>query len=185
LELRGAGNILGTEQSGHIATIGYELYCELLEKTVRQLQNLPPKEHVEVNIDLPGEAYLPRRYVPDQRHKIDLYRRLSRVATLQELRDLATEMADRFGPRPDAVDRLLERMELRVLAHGWGIESIHVEEKFVVLGYVNHKKIEQLGRLLKGALRIADTKSAYIPLPSKGISHEQLPAYVKSLLQHD
>ncbi|MGC3970846.1 MAG: transcription-repair coupling factor [Pirellulales bacterium] len=150
LEIRGAGNILGTEQSGHIATIGYELYCELLEKTVRQLQNLPPKEHVEVNIDLPGEAYLPRRYVPDQRHKIDLYRRLSRVATLQELNDLATEMADRFGPRPDAVERLLERMELRVLAHGWGIESIHVEEKYVVFGYADRTKIERLGKLLKG-----------------------------------
>src|SRR4029079_3962238 len=128
LEIRGAGNILGTEQSGHIATVGYELYCELLEKTVRHLQNLPPKEHVEVNLDLPGEAYLPRRYVPDMRQKIDLYRRLSRVSTMTELEELAGEMVDRYGPRPDAVDRLLRRIELRLLAHGWGIESIHLEE---------------------------------------------------------
>ena len=101
LEIRGAGNILGTEQSGHIATVGYELYCELLEKTVRQLQNLPPKEHVEVNIDLPGEAYLPRRYVPDQRHKIDLYRRLSRVSTLQELGDLLPANVATSGSRQE------------------------------------------------------------------------------------
>ena len=76
LEIRGAGNILGTEQSGHIATVGYELYCELLEQAVRQLKKLPPKEFVDVTLDLPGEAYLPRTYVPDMRLKIDLYRRL-------------------------------------------------------------------------------------------------------------
>ncbi len=60
LELRGAGNILGTQQSGHIATVGYEMYCALLERAVRQLKKLPPRESVDVNIDLPGEAYLPR-----------------------------------------------------------------------------------------------------------------------------
>ena len=81
LELRGAGNILGTQQSGHIATVGYELYCALLEKAVRQLKKLPPRETVDVNIDLPGEAYLPRGYVPDMRAKIDLYRRLARLTT--------------------------------------------------------------------------------------------------------
>ena len=80
LELRGAGNILGTQQSGHIAVVGYELYCELLEQAVRRLKKLPPKESVDVEVDLPGEAYLPRTYVPDMRLKIDLYRRLARVA---------------------------------------------------------------------------------------------------------
>ena len=76
LEIRGAGNILGTEQSGHIAAVGYELYCELLEQAVRRLRELPPKTSIEVDVDLPGEGYLPRSYVPDMRLKIDLYRRL-------------------------------------------------------------------------------------------------------------
>ena len=75
LEIRGAGNLLGTEQSGHIAAIGYEMYCELLESAVRKLQRLPPKLTIDVTIDLPGEAYLPQQYVPDMRLKIDLYRR--------------------------------------------------------------------------------------------------------------
>src|SRR3989304_563925 len=78
-ERRGAGNILGTQQSGHIAMVGYELYCALLEKAVRALKKMPPRESIDVNIDLPGEAYLPRGYVPDMRAKIDLYRRLGRV----------------------------------------------------------------------------------------------------------
>ena len=88
LEIRGAGNILGTEQSGHIATVGYELYCDLLEQAVRRLKQLPPKTSIEVDVDLPGEGYIPRSYVPDMRLKIDLYRRLARVSNRSELDDL-------------------------------------------------------------------------------------------------
>ncbi len=89
LELRGAGNILGTQQSGHIATVGYELYCELLELAVRKLKQLPPKVSLDISIDLPCEAYIPRTYVPDMRLKIDLYRRFARVASNEEWEDLA------------------------------------------------------------------------------------------------
>ena len=103
LELRGAGNILGTQQSGHIATVGYEMYCALLERAVRQLKKLPPRESVDVNIDLPGEAYLPRDYVPDMRAKIDLYRRLAQLTTEAAVDDFASELADRFGPLPPVV----------------------------------------------------------------------------------
>ena len=80
LEIRGAGNLLGTQQSGHIAAVGYELYCQLLENAVRTLQQMPPKVRLDVDIDLPGEAFLPDDYVPDMRLKIDLYRRLTRVS---------------------------------------------------------------------------------------------------------
>ena len=76
LEIRGAGNILGTQQSGHIAAVGYELYCQLLEKAVQQLKQQPLKQPIEVDVDLPGEGHIPRSYVPDMRLKIDLYRRL-------------------------------------------------------------------------------------------------------------
>ena len=107
LEIRGAGNMLGTQQSGHIAAVGYELYCQLLENAVRHLQKKPPKISLEVDIDLPGKAYLPDDYVPDMRLKIDLYRRLSRVEAYQQLDDLRGEMRDRFGPIPAPVERLL------------------------------------------------------------------------------
>ena len=72
LEIRGAGNILGTEQSGHIAAVGYEMYCTLLDNAVRQLKNLPPREAIEVNVDLPWPAYLPRDYVPGQKLRIEV-----------------------------------------------------------------------------------------------------------------
>ncbi|MEN6449975.1 MAG: transcription-repair coupling factor, partial [Thermoguttaceae bacterium] len=128
LEIRGAGNILGAEQSGHIAAIGYELYCDLLGQAVAQLKSLPPKTTIEVDVDLPGEGYIPRSYVPDMRLKIDLYRRLARISNASELEDLATALADRFGPPPPPVRHLLELAGVRIAAHRWGITSIHLED---------------------------------------------------------
>src|SRR5436305_364432 len=98
LEIRGAGNILGTQQSGHIAAVGYELYCQLLENAVRQLKKMPLRQPLEVNVDLPWAAYLPRDYVAGQRARIEVYRRLTRVRSLQ----LA---------KPPARDSLLDRLD--------------------------------------------------------------------------
>src|SRR5262249_39494831 len=100
LEIRGAGNILGTQQSGHIAAVGYELYCQLLEQAVRRLKHMPIKTHLEVNIDLPWPAFLPRDYVPGQKQKIEVYRRLARIRKLERLEDFRGELRDRFGPIP-------------------------------------------------------------------------------------
>src|SRR5262249_3640227 len=79
LEIRGAGNILGTQQSGHIAAVGYEMYCQLLENAVRRLKNQPLRTPLEATVDLPWQAFLPRPYVPGQRLRIEVYRRLARL----------------------------------------------------------------------------------------------------------
>ena len=120
--------------------VGYELYCELLEQAVRRLKKLPPKESVDVEVDLPGEAYLPRTYVPDMRLKIDLYRRLAR-ADHEHLAEIGAELVDRFGPRPPEVDHMLALVEIRLLAHHWAIRSIHLEPGFVVMRYTDRKRI--------------------------------------------
>jgi transcription-repair coupling factor (superfamily II helicase) len=183
LEIRGAGNILGTEQSGHIAAVGYELYCELLEKSVRQLKKLPEKVTIAVNVDLPGEAFLPRTYVPDMRLKIDLYRRLARVADLGELAELAAELADRFGPRPAVVERLLLRCELAISAASRRVDSIHLEEGFVVFGYCDRSEIEKLAKCLGGRLRLVDDRSAYLPIGKDLTEPDQIHGAIKSVLQ--
>jgi transcription-repair coupling factor (superfamily II helicase) len=185
LEIRGAGNILGTQQSGHIAAVGYELYCDLLEKTVRRLKNLPPKATVETNIDLPGEAYLPRRYVNDMRLKIDLYRRLARVTTHRELADVTAELTDRFGPPPQEVQRLLARVELGILAQSWQIADIHLEDHYVVFGYKSREQIEELARKRGKRLRVVDHKSAYVTM-SQGLANpDSIAAFIKSVLQRN
>ncbi len=183
LELRGAGNLLGTQQSGHIATVGYELYCALLEKSVRQLKNLPLPDSIEVSLDLPVAAYFPRQYVPDMRTKIDLYRRLSRIADEAELEDFQVELADRFGPLPAAVEQLIELGRLRIWAHAWNISSIHQEDKYLVLGYTNPKSIELLRAKSAGQLRVADASSAYLPMPQAVTELEEILTQLKSLLR--
>jgi transcription-repair coupling factor (superfamily II helicase) len=183
LEIRGAGNILGSEQSGHIATIGYELYCDLLEHAVRRLKQLPPKTSVEVDVDLPGEGYIPRSYVPDMRLKIDLYRRLARVTTMQELDDFRAELADRFGVPPPLVQHLLVMAEVRIAAHGWGITSIHLEDQYAVFRYTSAPRIQKLAAASRGRLRVVDAESAYLPLNKEVAPSESALGDVKSLLQ--
>ncbi len=183
LEIRGAGNILGTQQSGHIATVGYELYCQLLEQAVRRLQKMPPRETLDVHIDLPGKAFIPPSYVPDMRLKIDLYRRLARVATADELADLIAEMLDRFGPWPESVGCLVGNAELRVAAADWQIATIRREEGFVVFDYRNRRRMEELARLHPGRVRIVDDRSAYVPVEKGVAEFPPLAAMIKSLLQ--
>lgn len=183
LEIRGAGNILGTEQSGHIAAVGYELYCDLLEKAVRHLKQMPTKATVDVDVALPGEAWLPRGYVPDVRSKIDLYRRLARVSTFDQLKDFSDELVDRFGPHPEVVERLLALAELRLLAARWRVHTVRIEDNYLVLGYSDGKAIAELARLSGGRLRIADRESAYLLL-GKAIGEPAVVfAEVKALLQ--
>ncbi len=183
LELRGAGNLLGTQQSGHIASVGYELYCALLEKAVRELQQLPPQESVDVSIDLPLGAYFPRQYVSDMRTKIDLYRRLARIAVETELDDFREELADRFGTLPASVEQLIELSRLRIWAHGWKINAIHQEDRYLVLGYADRSRIADLVERSDHRLRVADGISAYLPLGKEVSDIQAILSELKSLLR--
>jgi len=182
LEIRGAGNLLGTQQSGHIAHVGYELYCQLLETAVRKLKRLPPKLSVDVTVELPGEAFLPREYVPRMRDKIDLYRRLSRITTDHELVDLRDEMHDRFGTTPKSVQRMLALAELKIDAAIWQIDEIRMEDGAVVLGYTNRARIEQLAEKCGRKLRIVDGRNVYLVFKNRAADPDRILAAVKSVL---
>jgi transcription-repair coupling factor (superfamily II helicase) len=183
LEIRGAGNILGTQQSGHIASIGYELYCQLLEAAVRRLRKLPAKLQVDVTLELPGEAYLPREYVPDLRAKIDLYRRLARTMDEPSLTALREELRDRFGPLPEPTERLLELARLRNDATIWQIRRIHLEKPYLVFVYGDRQRAEQLARGNQGRLRLVDEECLYHPLPANDLTADQTIALARQLLQ--
>jgi transcription-repair coupling factor (superfamily II helicase) len=146
---------------------------------------LPLRKILDVNIDLPGEAYIPRRYVPDMRLKIDLYRRLGRVASFDELADLSAELTDRFGPQPDQLGRLLSLVETRLLAQRWAIESMHLEEGFIVFRYRDRPLIEQLARAAAGRLRVVDGQSAYLPIRKDLTDPDSIAAAAKSLLRRE
>ncbi|MCS6866943.1 MAG: transcription-repair coupling factor [Gemmataceae bacterium] len=163
LEIRGAGNILGPEQSGHIAAVGYELYCQLLENAVRALQHLPPRVAVEVNVDLPWPAYLPRDYVPGQKLRIEVYRRLARLRDPAKLADFRSELRDRYGPPPEPVEWLLRTTEIRLLCVQWHISSIHRHHRDLIFTYRNVDRARQLTATSR-RLKIVDDKSIYLRL---------------------
>ena len=183
LEIRGAGNLLGTQQSGHIAAVGYELYCQLLENAVRALTKTAPRLKLTTDIDLPGDAYLPDDYVGDMRLKIDLYRRMARISSQDELAEFRGELVDRFGAIPSVVERLLTLTALKLDAAVWQISSIYIENQFIVFRYEQRERIEQLAKAGGGKLRIVDDKSAYLPLAATDRTPERLLAVVEKVLR--
>ncbi len=185
LEIRGAGNILGTEQSGYIAAVGYELYCQLLENACKKLKNEPIREHHHVAIDLPCTAFLPSDYIPPGRIKIEIYRKLSAVRSIEELSALGEEIQDRFGTIPNAACNLILLKELQILAQLWQVDSVRLEDNFAVLGYRDKNHILALvkSNQKRISIRIVDHKSAYIPLPNSAINVEAVMLELKSVLQ--
>ncbi|MDP2956227.1 MAG: helicase-related protein, partial [Longimicrobiales bacterium] len=130
LELRGAGNLLGADQSGFANQVGLDAYLRLLEKTVERMQKGEQEvEHPDPDVSLAGSAYLPEGYVEDSGQKLHLYRRLSKVRTRQEVDALGREMADRFGPLPEEVRRLLDAAVLRILGRQVGVDRILVRDR--------------------------------------------------------
>jgi len=113
LELRGAGNLLGTGQTGHIAAVGYDLYCQLVIEAVAELNGEPLAEPEEIKLDLPMAANLPESYVAAESQRLEAYRRLAAVRSATEVDDIRAEWKDRFGPPPDPAERLLDAALLR------------------------------------------------------------------------
>ena len=124
LEIRGTGNILGPQQHGHIAAVGYDMYCKLLEETVRKLKGEKIETPVETRISLPVEAYLPDEYVPDSRQKVSLYKKIAAMETEADRKELADEIVDRYGKIPEPVQMLLEIAELKQLCQRLNIDGI-------------------------------------------------------------
>jgi transcription-repair coupling factor (superfamily II helicase) len=136
LEIRGAGNLLGAEQSGHITAVGFELYCQLLKQSVSSLkgEKLKPRVEVRLALDfLSGATTLPDHYAPESQQRIEIYRKLAQATDQAALDALQTEMRDRFGPLPPPVELLLAATELRLLASERNITVVEVKDDKVML----------------------------------------------------
>ncbi len=183
LEIRGAGNILGTEQSGHISAVGYELYCQLLENAVRTMKGEPLRDVPQVSIDLRQTAFIPDDYIASGRLKIEAYRRFSLVGTVGDLDDLRQEFRDRYGPLPVEVEKLARLKQLQLYAHNWKIDDIHLEDRFAVFGYRDAKRMAQLRHLVGSDLRIVDDRRAYLLLKVDADDENALFSRLNSVLQ--
>jgi len=183
LEIRGAGNILGTEQSGHIATVGYELYCQLLENAVRTLKKEPLRQKQHVTLELPGSVFFPSSYVPPGKAKIEIYRRIAALDSIEVLRDFEAELRDRFGPIPKEAARMVAQQEVQILARMWQITRINLEERYVTLTYEERPYMNRLKDRVGKRFRIVDDTQACYLMKNPDAPPDRLLRTLKKMLQ--
>jgi len=165
LEIRGAGNILGREQSGHIADVGYELYCQLLDQAVRRLKNEPAETFRPVHVELAVTACIPKSYIPSERQRMEVYRRLAACRTQADVRQLEQDLRDAYGPYPPAVGALVQQAEIRILAQPYGIRSIIQRPPDVVFTVEEMRRVARLFESGPGSPRIPDDHTVHLRLP--------------------
>ena len=168
LEIRGAGNLLGGEQSGHIAGVGFDLYVRLVGEAVAEFRGDPGSEHVEVKIDLPIDAHLPHDYIPGERLRLEAYRKIAEINELPQLDQVRAELVDRYGALPGVVENLLEVARFRLLARRAGLTEVSAVGNHVRFGPVELPDSGQLRlqRLYPGTLLKPVTRTVMVPRPT-------------------
>jgi transcription-repair coupling factor (superfamily II helicase) len=149
LEIRGAGNLLGGEQSGHIAGVGFDLYVRLIGEAVADFRGEGESAPTEIKIELPVDAHLPHDYVPGERLRLEAYKKLATVETFEAVDEIEAELRDRYGAPPKPVENLLEVARLRVVAREARIGDIGVQGKVVRFGPVKDLRESQQLRLMR------------------------------------
>jgi transcription-repair coupling factor (superfamily II helicase) len=142
LEIRGAGNLLGAEQHGHVAAVGFHLYTQLLAEAVKSLQGEAVVVPLSVSIDLPLDAYLPASYVADEQARLNLYGRLANLTDAGQVGELMLELRDRFGELPEAALNLIYLVQLKLLAQAAGIVKISTDEDQIVLQFAESRRAD-------------------------------------------
>jgi transcription-repair coupling factor (superfamily II helicase) len=188
LEIRGAGNILGPQQSGHIAAVGYELYCQLLDKTVRELRGEPIPKRREVHVDLGLDVYIPKSYIPAERQRMEVYRRLVQCGDVKELQSLAAGLADAYGPLPSQAQTVVDLAEIGLLAGTVGVESIIKMDPDIIFAVRDMKAAKRIFaptgvRTDEGAIgtaRLPDASTVHWRLPQ---AYREMPTLVNVMLK--
>jgi transcription-repair coupling factor (superfamily II helicase) len=169
LEIRGAGELLGARQHGHISAIGFDLYCRLLAQAVREVKGEAPRRVLDevtayiqplestVQISLPLAAYLPDSYIPEDEVRLELYRRFAGLTTLEGIESLEAELVDRFGALPEAVSNLFYQVRVKVLGLQAGVQAVAQEDEQLVVRADSLASMDrtELQRRLKGTARVS------------------------------
>lgn len=174
LEIRGAGNMLGPEQSGHIEAVGYEMYCQLLEQAARRLRDEPEQTFRPVNLDLGISASIPRGYIHAERQRMEVYKRLAAARTTADVDSLRADLRDAFGALPGEVETLLALAEVRVLAQPWGIRAITLDGPDVVFAVDDVRRVEPLFVDSVGSPRVPDGRTVHWRLPGRLMHTDRL-----------
>jgi transcription-repair coupling factor (superfamily II helicase) len=184
LEIRGAGNILGPEQSGHIQMVGYQMYCALLAQAVRKLRNEPIEEIPTTNIDLGFATYIPKNYIPLDRSRMEVYRKIAVVKNNDQLKEIEAELADVYGPLPDEVKLLLELAELRIAAAKLDIKSIIASGNNLIFSFSKEAKVDfkKLFAETTGKVDVVESTTVYLRLSKNYFEQNTLMMVLRKIL---
>ena len=182
LEIRGAGNLLGADQSGHVALVGYDMYMQLLAEAVAELRGRPIEQPKELKLEVPVDAHLPAAYVPRERLRLEAYRRLGGARVVSEVEALGAELADRYGPPPPPVRNLLQLAGVRAQATAVGLTEVVCfggRARLTPVDDLPESKQVRLDRLYPGAIWKQAERTLLVPLPAEGTN---LPSWLCELL---
>jgi transcription-repair coupling factor (superfamily II helicase) len=189
LEIRGAGNLLGEAQSGHIAAVGYDLYCQMVTEAVAEMKGEPVPVVGEIRLDVPTDANLPPDYIANETARLEAYRRLAAVTTAEAVDDIAAEWVDRYGPIPPLAESLLDVARLRAECHRLGITEISISTRSFGPGEARLGPLElklsestRLRRLARDAKYKEDQRQLVLPIPRKAEPSEFLVAFLRELI---
>lgn len=166
LEIRGTGNLLGAQQSGHLEAVGYDLYCKMLNQAIEVLKGETPEEDFETKIDLMCDAFVPASYIKNETLKMDIYKRIAGIETNEEYEDMQDELIDRFGDIPSQVENLLQVVLLKAAAHKVYITEISgTKDKMKIMMWnqakIDVERIPILVREYKGRLKFVTGDTPY------------------------
>jgi transcription-repair coupling factor (superfamily II helicase) len=184
LEIRGAGNVVGAEQSGHVAAVGFDMYSQLLKEEVAELTGEPVRQEVDIRLELPVDAHLPHDYVGDATQRLELYKRIAAVRDAAGVKDVRAELVDRFGPLPEPAERLLTLTALKAAMRRWGLEEAVITPRGALRVSpvdLRDSQLVRLERLHPKARVKRDQKVLLIPLPRPRPA--DLVAYVAGTLR--
>ena len=189
LEIRGAGNLLGAEQHGHMEAVGYDLYCKMLNEAVKHLKGEITEEPYTTTVDLNVDAFIPASYIPNEYQKLDIYKRIASIENEDEMDDMLEELIDRFGDVPKKVQQLLSIALLKALAHSAYVTA--VEQKGEVIKFVMYEqakvKVERIPELVKkfkGDLQFTVDTNPYFTYQKKARNKKEKDEDVLELVKN-
>ncbi len=185
LELRGAGTLLGGQQSGHVDSVGFELYTSMLERSVRELKGEAAPEQVETQLNLGLNVRIPEEYVAEENQRLRMYKRVAAVESEEQLADVRQELEDRYGAPPEPVRRLLEYAALRLLCRRLGVAAIERRRDSVQVKFAQDASIEpeKLARFVAGEPGAQFTPAGVLKFSLKSTQPEEVLARLRSLLE--
>ena len=184
LELRGAGNLLGGEQHGHIDAIGFDLYCQMLERTIEEMRSGAETPEVQTQINLRVTVKIPETYIPDETQRLSTYKRISSLKLDSEIEDLRGELEDRYGALPAEVESLMDYVRLRLLAERVLVKSIDRERDGIAIKF--HEKTpvqpQKLVELVSASPGVVLSPNGVLKIQSAGLMPNEIFPSLRSLL---